>query len=465
MKGASQLALKLSLRRRELVKPTPDKVWSSHGKRWNFRHTVYDLMLSNVALGMVTPFLAVYAMALGGSNSAVGMVTAIPALINTIMYLPAASYVERQRSRLNTSIKWWIQARLLYLAMAGVAFLPAAELRTPTLLAIIGLQAIPTVISNVAFTSMLGDLFPAGDRAQLFSLRSMYGAVVTLLSSLAAGILLDEMKYPTNYAALFVITFVAGMWALRVCRRIVEAPVEQSACRRASLWQRVGTPFKDQHYGKQFTAFAVSAALLHLGINISTPTIPIYYVRTLGLSNSVIGSLTLAAGLTTMLAYPLWGKVGRRSGDGAVYLASVLGLAFFPVVYGMNGAPAFLIAVQLVSGVFTAALNLSLLNLLLQVVRPSDCANGIAVFNMLINATGIIGPPIAAEIISRFGVRDALTASTIVRLAGCIVYIAAVGPGETVRQLMAGTRAGARRMRNRMRGRGRGRNDSVREVA
>lgn len=421
--------------------------------------TVYDLMLSNVAMGMVTPFLAVYAMALGGSNAAVGMVTAIPALINTMMYLPAASYVERQSSRLNTSINWSILVRLLYPAMAAVAFLPMAEWRTPILLAIIGLQAIPTVISNVAFTSMLGGLFPAGDRAQLLSLRSMYGAVVTLLSSLAAGILLDEMKYPINYTALFMITFLAGLWALKICTKIVEAPVTPVARDRASVWQRVRRPFRDEQYGKQFTAFAVSAVLFHLGINISTPAIPIYYVRSLSLSNSVIGSLALASGLTTVLAYPLWGKVARRSGNGAVYLASILGLAFFPVVYGMNGAPAFLIGVQLVTGVFSAALTLSLLNLLLEVVKPADWANGIAVFNMLINATGIIGPPLAAEIISRFGVTDALAASTVVRLAGCVVYIAAVGPGETVRSLMSATRAGARRMRRR------GRKDSVREVA
>ena len=86
-----------------------DRVWSSQGKRWNFKLSVYDIMLSNVALGMVTPFLPVYAIALGSSNAAVGLVTAIPALVNTIMYLPAASYVERQDSRLKTTIKWSTQ--------------------------------------------------------------------------------------------------------------------------------------------------------------------------------------------------------------------------------------------------------------------------------------------------------------------------------------------------------------------
>ena len=45
-----------------------DRVWSSQGKRWNFKLSVYDIMLSNVALGMVTPFLPVYAIALGSST-------------------------------------------------------------------------------------------------------------------------------------------------------------------------------------------------------------------------------------------------------------------------------------------------------------------------------------------------------------------------------------------------------------
>lgn len=412
-----------------------DRVWSSQGKRWNFKLSVYDIMLSNVALGMVTPFLPVYAIALGSSNAAVGLVTAIPALVNTIMYLPAASYVERQESRLKTTIKWSTLVRVFYLAMGAVAFLPWPGLRTPLLLTVIGLQAIPTVISNVAFTSMLGDMFPGRERARLFALRSMYGAAVTLVSSLAAGILLDKMKYPVNYSVLFVITFVAGVGALMVCTKMVEAPAKGRTHGRVSFWQRVRAPFVDKDYGRQFTAFTVSAALFHVGINISTPTFPIYYVRSLGLSNSVIGSLTVASGLTTALGYPLWGRVSRRSGEGAVYLASIVGLALYPLVYGLYGAPAYLIGVQLATGVFSAALNLSLLNLMLQAVRPSDSANGIAVFYMLINATGVIGPPLAAEFISRYGVFSALVLSTIMRIAGCAAYLAAVGPGETVRQL------------------------------
>ena len=37
--------------------------------RWNFKISNIDAMLSNVAVGMVTPFIPVFAIALGGSNT------------------------------------------------------------------------------------------------------------------------------------------------------------------------------------------------------------------------------------------------------------------------------------------------------------------------------------------------------------------------------------------------------------
>ena len=86
--------------------------------RWNFKISNIDAMLSNVAVGMVTPFIPVFAIALGGSNTEVGLITAVPAFINMLMYLPAASFVERGGSRLKITVRTLLVARLLYSAMA-----------------------------------------------------------------------------------------------------------------------------------------------------------------------------------------------------------------------------------------------------------------------------------------------------------------------------------------------------------
>ena len=129
----------------------------------------------------------------------------------------------------------------------------------------------------------------------------------------------------------------------------------------------------------------------------------------------------------------MWG--GCRGGAArARYLASIVGLALYPLVYGLYGARLISSECSWPRGVqrgtepFAAQPDAA-------GREPSDSANGIAVFYMLINATGVIGPPLAAEFISRYGVFSALVLSTIMRIAGCAAYLAAVGPGETVRQL------------------------------
>lgn len=403
--------------------------------RWNFRISNIDAMLSNVAVGMVTPFIPVFAMALGGTNTEVGLITAVPAFINMLMYLPAASFVERGGSRLRITVRAVFVARLLYLAMGCVPFLPWPNFRAAMLIAILGVQTIPNVIVAVAWTALLGDMFPAEERAHLFAIRNMYSAFVALISSLAAGVLLDRVAYPANYIALFSISFVAGMVALHYCAKLVEGPIKARPSRRRSLGERLRQPFADPVYGAKFRVFAISAALLHLGINIAVPAYSIYHVRCLNLSNSVIGMFSLAAGLTTVLAYPLWGRVSRRAGHSLVYVLSILAYAPFPALYGLHGSVTYLLALQAAIGFFNAGFALTILNLMLQHVNPDDSANGIAVFNLLINATGVLGPPLAALVVSRYGVTWAFVLSTIVRAAGCIVYIGASGMGDTFGKL------------------------------
>ena len=403
--------------------------------RWNFKISNIDAMLSNVAVGMVTPFIPVFAIALGGSNTEVGLLTAVPAFINMLMYLPAASFVERGGSRLKITIRTVFIARLLYLAMAAIPFVPWPQYRTAMLIGILGVQTIPNVIVAVAWTALLGDMFPQEERAHLFAMRNMYSAFVALLSSLAAGVLLDRIAYPANYVALFSISFVTGMAALHYCGKLVEGPIRPRPTCRRSVAERLRQPFADPMCGRKFSVFAISAALLHLGINIAVPAYSIYHVRTLHLSNSVIGTLSLAAGLTTVLAYPVWGRVSRRAGHSVVYLLSILAYAPFPALYGMHGSVTYLLALQAAIGFFNAGFALTILNLTLQHVNPEDSANGIAVFNMLINSTGVLGPPLAAFVVSRYGVTSAFVLSTIVRAVGCIVYIGASGIGDTLVQL------------------------------
>jgi MFS family permease len=415
--------------------------------RWNFRMSTLDGMFSNVAMGMVTPFLAVYAMELGGSNNAVGLITAVPALVNTLMYLPAASIVEQSDSRLKIASKTHLLAKSVYLLMAFVPFLPWPDLRSGVLIGLLGLQTIPTVITMVAWTALMGETFPREERAHLFALRSMYTSLVTLVSSVLAGVLLDSIEYPINYVTLFLISYATSLVSFYFLSKMKEYPATPVKSVSTSLGDRIKRPFTNPDYGAKFRVFTISAVLVHLGINLAVPAYPIMYVKDLGLSKSAIGSLSLAGGLTAVLAYPMWGVVSRKAGDAAVYALSLLAFAAFPVLYGMSGSLVYLLIMKAAMGIFDAGFAFTLFNLTLEYVDPEDSANGIAVFNVLINATGIIGPPISAFVISRSGVMAAYIVSSIVRTVGCVIFLKQFGVAETLGRLHRSLRLSLSRRR------------------
>jgi len=66
---------------------------------------------------------------------------------------------------------------------------------------------------------------------------------------------------------------------------------------------------------------------------------------------------------------------------------------------------------------------------------------------VLINATGIIGPPIAALVISQKGVMGAYIVSTIVRTAGCVIFLKAFGIQQTLGKMHRALRLSLSRRR------------------
>lgn len=400
--------------------------------RWNFKMSTIDGMLANVSVGMVTPFLAILAIALGGSNTVVGLVTAVPALINTVMYLPAAAMVESARGRLGTVVAAATGARLLYLVMAAVPFLPWPERRAAILVCLIGLQAIPAVISALAWTALMGETFPQEERARVFAFRSMYCSLVALASSMVAGLLLDRVEYPWNYLVLFTISYVAAMTSLHFLMQMKEFPTDGRKPGRTSVVDRLRKPFTDPEYGVKFRVFTMSAFVLHIGLNLAIPVYPIYHVRVLELSNSVIASFSVASGLSAVLAYPIWGGIARRAGNAVVYFLSGLAFAVFPTAYYLAGQVPYLFALQVFVGFFNAGWALTLFNLMLEYVDPEESANGIAVFNMVINVTGILAPFVAAHMISVWGVGVPFAVASAIRLLGCLLFLRAAHPGALV---------------------------------
>ncbi len=391
--------------------------------RHNFICTTLEGMATNTAFGLVNPFLGVYAIALGASSFFVGLVTAVPALVNALVFLPAARLVEGKKSRLSTVLLWASMHRLLYLPLGFIAFLPLAPaMKAGALVGIISLMSVPGAIAGVAWTAMVGDMFPEHHRGEVFGLRNMYVGLTGVAGTLAAGYLLDVMAFPGNYVTLFLAATVSACIGMGFMARMREKPAARAPEEHAaSLVARVRDLLTDQGYGRKFKFFTLSCLGLWFGFGFTAAMWPIYHVEVLRLPNATIGAFATLAGMATVVSSVYWSRVASRRGNKIVLIACMAGLAAFPASYTLSRSVAYLYALQVVSGFCMGGLNLAVFNLVFEYSRPGRSASAVAVFNALMNASTFVAPFLGDAFYKAFGIPAVFYAGTCVRLASMLL--------------------------------------------
>ena len=191
--------------------------------------------------------------------------------------------------------------RALYIVLAFIPFIP---LSGPALLvATVTLMSVPGAISGVAWTAMMGDMFPAEDRGEIFGLRNMFMGVTGILGTMLAGRLLDGLAFPKNFTLLFLIAACLGGIGIVLMSKMREPPVAGSDHVQESmrLMSRVKELINDEELGSQFKMFCTSAFLLWSGFGFVAAMWSIYHVETLKLSNTVIAGFSVLSGITTVV--------------------------------------------------------------------------------------------------------------------------------------------------------------------
>lgn len=395
--------------------------------RHNFIYTTLEGMATNTAFGLVNPFLGVYAIALGASSLFVALLTSAPALANALAFLPAASLVERRKARLPMVLLWAGLHRMLYLPLAFIPFLPTVSgVKAGVLVAIVTLMSVPGAISGVAWTAMVGDMFPENRRGEIFGLRNMYVGLTGVLGTLAAGYLLDIVAFPVNYMVLFIVASAFGALGIAFMSRMQEViptrerTVEASEA-RPGLISRMKDLLTDEEYGRKFKFFSLSCFVLWFGFGFTAAMWPIYHVEVLSLSNATIGAFATLAGIATVVSSVYWGRVVSRRGNRIVLLICMAGLAVFPAAYMLSRSVSYLYAMQVVSGFCIGGINLTVFNLALAYAKPGRSASAVAVFNMMINVASFVAPFLGDVFYRTFGIQLTFYAGTCVRLVSLLL--------------------------------------------
>jgi MFS family permease len=399
--------------------------------RQNAAASMVDGMYYSAMIGMTQPFLAVCAIALGASDYMVGLVTTLPALIAMLSQLPGAVLTERHPSLLHTTLRYAFLHRILFLPLAAVPFLPIPGLgRAWMYLAILAAMNAPATICGVSWTAMIGQIYPPALRGRIFGDRSMMCQFTAIIATLCAGWLIDAAPEPHNWSLLFLCCLVLTMASLYYLTRMRVPPRERVVGRKLASTREVLAQ-------RVFVDYCIGAFIYHLGLNTAVPVFTILYVRKLGLPASWIGLFSIVAGLAVALTSRWWGRFADRVGTARAFLISLFGLLPLPLFYPLVRGPWAILPLQVVGGVFGAGFGILVFNRLLETSPDERRSSYIAVFNMMMMATGF-APMLGVALYSRYGFWGAFGAACVLRVAGAGWLIVR---GRSEDRVVAGRRA------------------------
>jgi MFS family permease len=373
-----------------------------------------DGMTSQALVTMTSgAFLVAFALKLGASNLIIGLLAAIPPLMQLVQ-IPAILLVEKVQNRrlISSSASFVGRTFWLLIAISALVLRPEDAL----LFMCLALMIISSLsaVSNCSWNSWMRDLVPQDQLGAFYSRRIRLAIGVGIVLSLAAAVLIDliKKKLPIyeiyGYATIFVLGFLAGMLGVYFITRIPE-PKMKVQKRHIPLLHMILKPFADLNY-KRLILFL---GPWNFAVNLAAPFFTVYMLIRLELGLSVVIGLTILSQTVNIGFIRIWGRFSDRysnksvlSVSGPLFMVCVLGWTFTTMPEKYAATYPLLIILHVLMGISTAGVTLASGNIALK-LAPKDEGTAYLAANSLVNSLAAsIGPILGGNFADFFAARE-----------------------------------------------------------
>jgi Major Facilitator Superfamily len=388
----------------------------------NYRLVQRDSVFIGVVNASST-FLPVFLLRLGASANDVGLLTSLPALAALALAIPFGRWLQHRRN----IVPWYSRLRLIawssYAVMAVVAAILPRDQAIPVLLAIWALAALPSIAAIVGFPMVMDGAAGPGGRFDLLGRRWAIAGVTAAVAVALGGQLLTAFPFPLNFEILLAIVSLAGLGSYLQSSRIVipdqvraagpaDAPWRE---RGAGLWRLIVA-------NRAFVTYEQRAFVYVLGIGLSLPVIPLFYVNEVNAPDAWIGIIGSATSAGSVLGYLAARQLARRGGAATTLLPSLLVAALAPALLWATAWLPAVAAIGFLSGLAGAGAQLALFDQLMSRIPTEHGVTFSSVDQTLANGAIVIGPNLGGILAIALGIRPTLLVIGAIGLAAFVLF-------------------------------------------
>ena len=408
-------------------KPTISEPELTSGLRWLTLEGTVSLGFNSIT---TSGFLAAYALALGASSLHIGVLAALPFLMQ-ILQLPAISLVEKFRQRKAMAVISWFIAQSFWIPIALIpTFMAVPGGRAISLLlALMAIRGLFQASTNAAWNGWIRDLVPQTILGRFFSRRLAFATATGIALSLAAALFVDYwLNHAAAGSAIFGYTYVLLFGALCLgllspifMSRMPEPLMQPVTGPQPSLWQRVTAPLKDRNF-KRLIQFLFS---WHFALNLAVPFFVVYMLQRLGLSLTWVIVLSIIGQTFNMLFLRLWGNFVDRFGNKVVlsicaslYLLVIMGWIFTTMPERYLLTMPLLFILHIFAGIANAGVTLTVGTIGLKMAPKGESTSYLATSSLATNLGAGLGPLVGGFLAIFFSTRQFALTLTWITPAG-----------------------------------------------
>ncbi len=390
----------------------------------NRRYVLIDGIGVGFAVG-IGSFLSVFLVRLGASSFMVGLLTAMPALTGLLLAFQVGAFLGRQRQ----IVSWFSLARLFVISCYALTGLTPFffERNVPEIIVgIWALATLPQTVVSVAFTVVMGQVAGPRGRVALMSQRWSTLGLANALAVLLAGQMLEQWQFPLNYQIIFLISALGGLISYTFSSRIsLPDQTVSPAVGAGSPWRQTLAGLR-QH--PDFVRFMGSQFLFRAGQSMALPLLPLYWVRELQASDMMISFINTSQTVVLLVAYLLWTRLARRTGERRVMLICALGASFYPFLTALTHSTVPLAIYAGINGFFQAGIDLVFFDIMLDTCPPQDQARFVGLYQTTVFAAMFLAPLTGTWLGDSVGLGWGLVVASVLRLSGfALLYLFGVG--------------------------------------